>query len=99
MLEADHGGLIIIIIIITITTIIILHFNEGDINKWFSLDVIAAMFVHRTKEKKDFRGYYSLIMQNMCHHLPLCCAPTWPSYHMIENHLYCCLMIESHLYR
>ena len=105
MLEADHGRLIIIIIIIIIiivtTTIIILHFNEGDKNKLFSLDVMAAMLVHRTKEKKYFREYYSIIMQNMCHQLLLFCAPTWPSYHMIENHL-CCLMmplIENHPYR
>ena len=109
MLEADHGRLILIIIIIiiitiiiTTTTITILHFNEGDINKRFPLDVMAAILVHRTKEKKDFREYYSTIMQNMCHHLPLFCASTWPSYHMIENHLYCCLMmplIENQLYR
>ena len=26
-------------------------------------------------------------MQNMSHNLLLFCAPTWPSHHVIENHL------------
>ena len=35
-----------------------------------------------------FCKFDSTIMQNMSHNLRLFCAPTWPSYHVIENHLY-----------
>ena len=57
-------------------------------NGWFSPDVLAAMLVHRTKEKNvcqefDSKHYYAKREPN----LPLFCAPTWSSYHVIENHL------------
>ena len=55
--------------------------------RWFSPDVIAAMFVYRTIEKKVFREFDSIIMQNMSHNLLLFCTQTWPSHHVIENHL------------
>ena len=58
------------------------------VNRWFSsADVIAAMLVHKTKEKKSILGFDSIVMQNMSHNLLLFCAPTWPSYYVIENHL------------
>ena len=59
------------------------------------------MLVHRTKEKKVFWEFGSIIMQNMSHNLLLFCAPTWPSYHVIENHLFssfvlfCCYLYSS----
>ena len=53
---------------------------------WLSPEV-AAMLVHRIKEEKVFQDVDSIIMQNMTHNLLLFCAPTWPSYHVIENHL------------
>ena len=56
--------------------------------RWFSPDVIVAMLVHRTDEEKMFWEFYSIIMQNMSHNLLLFCAPTWPSYHVIENQLF-----------
>ena len=43
------------------------------------------MLVHRTKEKKVFWEFDSIIMQNMSHNLLLFCASL---YHVIENHLY-----------
>ena len=45
------------------------------------------MLVHRSKEKKVVWELDSIIMQTISHHLQLFCAPTWPSYHVIENHL------------
>ena len=60
---------------------------HSSINKWFSPDVIAALLVDRTKEKKVFWVFDLIIMQNINHNLLFFCAPTWPSYHMIENHL------------
>ena len=59
----------------------------GNHYGWFSPDVNAAMLVHRTKEKKVFWEFDSVIVQNMSHNLLLFCAPTWPCYHVIENHL------------
>ena len=56
--------------------------------KWFSPEVITAMLVHRTKEKKVFQEFDSIIMQNMSHNLLLFCVSTWPSYPVTENHLY-----------
>ena len=44
------------------------------------------MLVRRAKEKKVFWEFDSIIMQNMSHNLLLFCAPTWPSYRVIENH-------------
>ena len=32
--------------------------------------------------------FNSITMQNMSHNLLLFCAATWPSHHVIENHLY-----------
>ena len=52
--------------------------------RWYSLDVTTAILVHRTKEKREFD---SIIMQNRSHNLLLFGAPTWPSYHVIENYL------------
>lgn len=56
-------------------------------NRWFSPDVLAAMLVQKTKENKvfqefDSKYYYAKHEPN----LPLFCAPTWSSYHKIENH-------------
>ena len=45
------------------------------------------MLVQRTKVKKVFWEFDSIIVQNMSHNLLLFCAPTWPSYHVNENHL------------
>ena len=56
--------------------------------RWFSPDATAAMLVYRTIEKKVFWEFDSFIMQNMSHDLLLFCAPTWPSRHVIENHLF-----------
>ena len=39
------------------------------------------------REEKSFRNL-TIIMQNMIHNLLLFSAPTCPSYHVIENHLY-----------
>ena len=58
------------------------------IYRWFSPDVTAPMLVHRTIEKKVFWEFDSILMQNMSLHLLLFCAPTRPSRHVIENHLY-----------
>ena len=55
--------------------------------KWSSPDVIAVMLVHRTKERTFLWECDSSILQNMSHKLLPFCAPTWPSYHVIENHL------------
>ena len=55
--------------------------------RWFSPDVTAAMLVYRTIEEKVFWEFDSIIMQNMCHNLLLFCTQTWPSHHVIENHL------------
>ena len=52
-------------------------------NIWFSPDVTAAMLVHRTIEKKVFRKFDSI----MGHNMQLFCAPTWPSHHVIDNHV------------
>ena len=60
--------------------------NEICTYRWFSPDVIAAMLVHRTKEKKVFWVFDSIIMQNG-HKLLLFSAPTWPSYQVNEGHL------------
>ena len=57
------------------------------VSRWFLPDVIAAMLVHRTKEKRLVWEFESSIVQNMSHHLRLSCAPTWQPYHVIENHL------------
>ena len=38
--------------------------NEICTYRWFLPDVIAAMLVHRTKEKKVFWEFDSIIMQN-----------------------------------
>ena len=46
------------------------------------------MLVHRTKAKKVIWEFDSIIMQNMSLNFLLFCVPTWPSYHVIENHLY-----------
>ena len=53
----------------------------------FSLDVIASMLVHRPIKKKLLWQFDSIIMQNVSHHLRLLCAPTWPSYDVIGEHL------------
>ena len=45
------------------------------------------MFVYRTIEKTVFWEFDSIIMQNMSHNLLLFCTQTWPSPHVIENHL------------
>ena len=45
------------------------------------------MKVHGIKEKKPVWELDSIIMQTSSHHLRLFCEPTWPSYHLIENHL------------
>lgn len=52
-------------------------------SRWLSPNIISTMLVHTTIEKKNFIG-------NMSHHLQLLlfCAPTWLSYHAIENYLY-----------
>ena len=55
----------------------------------FSPDVIPASLVHRTKKKKVFWEFHS-IMHNTSHNLILFCATTSPSYHMIKNHLLYC---------
>ena len=54
--------------------------------------IISVMYqyiggFHRTKEQKVFCELDSIIVQNMNHNVLLFCAPTWPSYHVIENHL------------
>ena len=38
--------------------------------------------------------FNSDIMQNMSHNLLLFCAPTWPSYQVIENHLYFTIQVK-----
>ena len=55
--------------------------------RWFSPDFTAAMLVYRTIEENVFWEFDSIIMQNMCHNLLLFCTQTWPSHHVIENHL------------
>ena len=50
------------------------------------------MLVYRTIEKKVFWQFDSIIMQNMSHNLLLFCAPTWPSRHASENHLWLCTL-------
>ena len=60
---------------------------HSSINKWFSLDAIAALLVYRTKEKRVFAVFDLISMQNISHNLLLFCATTWSSYHVIENHL------------
>ena len=48
----------------------------------------TAILVHRTKEKKSLSWEFdSIIMQNRSDNLLLFGAPTWPSYHVIENYL------------
>ena len=57
-------------------------------NRWFSPDVLATMLVHRTKEKNVFQEFDSkYYYPKHVGKLPLFCAPTCLSYHMIENHL------------
>ena len=63
--------------------------------RWYSLDVIAATLVHRTNEKNVFREFDCIIMKNMSHHLFLFCGPTWPSYHVIEYHLFADTGLQS----
>jgi len=46
------------------------------------------MLVHKKKEKNVSWKFDSIIMQNMGSNLVLFYAPTWPSYHVIEDHLY-----------
>ena len=53
----------------------------------FSLDVIASMLVRRPIKKKLLWQFDSIIMQNVSHDLRLFCAPTWPSYDVIGEHL------------
>ena len=60
---------------------------HSSINKWFSPDVNATLLVDRTKEEKVFGVFDFIIMKNISHNLLLPCALTWPSYHVIENHL------------
>ena len=61
----------------------------SEIHGWFTPDVIAAKLkVNKTKEKKVFWEFVSIIMQNTSHNILLFCTPTWPSYHVIENHLF-----------
>ena len=79
------------------TFLLLTHFtNAFALYRWFSAYVTAAMLVHRTIEKEVFWEFDSILMQNMSHNLLLFCAPTWPSYHVIHNHLYN-LMIHSML--
>ena len=52
------------------------------------LEVIATVLVHRTKEKKVFWEFDFVTMQNTSHNLLLFSAPTWPSYQVIEYHLF-----------
>ena len=60
---------------------------------WFSPDIIAAMLVQGTKEKKVFWEFDSIIiMQAISHNVLLFCAPTWPSHHMIET-IYTCVFL------
>ena len=59
--------------------------NNEEVKGWFSLDAIAAMLVHRTKEKNVFWELDSFIMRNMSHNLLLFCTPTWRSYQVNEN--------------
>ena len=54
------------------------------------------MFVYRTIEKKVFREFDSIVMQNMSHNLLLFCTQTWQSHHVIENHLYQIDIRHSH---
>ena len=51
----------------------------------FLSDVTAAMLVYRTKAKKVFWEFDSLIMQNLSDILPLFCTLTWPSHHLNQN--------------
>ena len=53
----------------------------------FSLDVIASMLVHRPIKKRLLWQFDSIIIQILSHHLRLFCAPTWPSYDVIGEHL------------
>ena len=55
--------------------------------RWCSLDVIAASWCTEQTRKKSWE-FDSIIMENMRHNLLLFCAPTRPSYHMIEYHLH-----------
>ena len=64
--------------------LIVLHHTY----RWFSPDITAAMLVHKTIEKRVFWELDFIIMQNMSHKFVLFCTPTWPSHHVIENHLY-----------
>ena len=42
----------------------------------------------QNNREKVFWDFDCIIMQNMSHNLLLFCAPTWPSHHVIENHLW-----------
>ena len=42
----------------------------------------------QNNREKVFWEFDSIMIQNMSHNLLLFCAPTWPSHHVIENHLY-----------
>ena len=42
----------------------------------------------QNNREKVFWEFDSIIMQNTSHNLLLFCAPTWPSHHVTENHLY-----------
>ena len=41
--------------------------------------------MYRTKAKKVFWEFDSIIMQNLSDNLPLFCTPTWPCHHVNEN--------------
>ena len=58
-----------------------------DSYNWFSPDVIVAKLVQRTKEKKPVCGLDLLLCKPLAIICKLFLAPTWPSYHVIENHL------------
>ena len=68
-------------------TMTLLLSRVGSEYRRFSTDLIVAMLVHRTKEKKIFWQFDSIIMQNKSHNLLLFYSSTRPSYHVIENHL------------
>ena len=68
-----------------ITLILAVPFH---ILQMLSPGVRAATLLRRTKEKNAFWEFDSIFTQNMNHHLLLFCAPTWPSYYVIERHLY-----------
>ena len=58
-----------------------------------SNSITAAMLVYKTKSKKVFWEFDSIIMQNSSDTLPSLCAPTWPSHHVCENQEYTPLLV------